>query len=63
MIVITCGVSMCLRISFKAHLSLNLLFSFQEQNLLKPPAFQMVANPMGRRASDGGANIQLFAQV
>nr|XP_039249213.1 serine/threonine-protein kinase SIK3-like isoform X1 [Styela clava] len=36
---------------------------YKEQNLLKPPAFQMISqNPMGRRASDGGANIQLFAQ-
>lgn len=31
--------------------------------MLKPPVFQLASrDPMGRRASDGGANIQLFLQ-
>ncbi|XP_076800725.1 uncharacterized protein LOC143445481 isoform X2 [Clavelina lepadiformis] len=36
---------------------------YKEQGLLKPPVFQLASrDPMGRRASDGGANIQLFLQ-
>lgn len=35
----------------------------QDPGLLKPPALQLTArDPMGRRASDGGANIHLFMQ-
>ncbi|XP_078490114.1 serine/threonine-protein kinase SIK3 [Ciona intestinalis] len=36
---------------------------YKEQGLLKPPALQLTSrDPMGRRASDGGANIHLFLQ-
>lgn len=37
---------------------------FQEQSLLQPPTLQLLngMSPLGRRASDGGANIQLHAQ-
>ena len=36
----------------------------QEQSLLQPPTLQLLngMGPLGRRASDGGANIQLHAQ-
>ncbi|MGH0141316.1 UNVERIFIED_CONTAM: hypothetical protein FKN15_073726 [Acipenser sinensis] len=38
--------------------------SMQEQSLLQPPTLQLLngMGPLGRRASDGGANIQLHAQ-
>ncbi|XP_022368581.1 serine/threonine-protein kinase SIK3 isoform X3 [Enhydra lutris kenyoni] len=37
---------------------------YKEQSLLQPPALQLLngMGPLGRRASDGGANIQLHAQ-
>lgn len=37
----------------------------QEQSLLQPPTLQLLngMGPLGRRASDGGANIQLHAQL
>lgn len=40
------------------------LCSSQEQSLLQPPTLQLLngMGPLGRRASDGGANIQLHAQ-
>lgn len=40
------------------------LHSRQEQSLLQPPPLQLLngMGPLGRRASDGGANIQLHAQ-
>lgn len=42
----------------------SLLF-LQEQSLLQPPTLQLLngMGPLGRRASDGGANIQLHAQL
>lgn len=41
------------------------LGSLQEQSLLQPPTLQLLngMGPLGRRASDGGANIQLHAQL
>ncbi|MEE6522878.1 hypothetical protein FKM82_021531 [Ascaphus truei] len=37
---------------------------YKEQSLLQPPTLQLLngMGPLGRRASDGGANIQLHAQ-
>ncbi|XP_069735477.1 serine/threonine-protein kinase SIK3-like isoform X2 [Phaenicophaeus curvirostris] len=37
---------------------------YKEQSLLQPPTLQLLngTGPLGRRASDGGANIQLHAQ-
>lgn len=42
-----------------------LVFASQEQSLLQPPTLQLLngMGPLGRRASDGGANIQLHAQL
>lgn len=39
--------------------------TLQEQSLLQPPTLQLLngMGPLGRRASDGGANIQLHAQL
>ncbi|KAA8593808.1 hypothetical protein FQN60_004642, partial [Etheostoma spectabile] len=41
------------------------LLTHQEQSLLQPPTLQLLngMGPLGRRASDGGANIQLHAQL
>nr|XP_057934977.1 serine/threonine-protein kinase SIK3 homolog isoform X4 [Doryrhamphus excisus] len=38
---------------------------YKEQSLLQPPTLQLLngMGPLGRRASDGGANIQLHAQL
>ncbi|XP_034023797.1 serine/threonine-protein kinase SIK3 homolog isoform X2 [Thalassophryne amazonica] len=38
---------------------------YKEQSLLQPPTLQLLngMGPLGRRASDGGANIQLTAQL
>ncbi|XP_061574943.1 serine/threonine-protein kinase SIK3 homolog isoform X3 [Cololabis saira] len=38
---------------------------YKEQSLLQPPTLQVLncMGPLGRRASDGGANIQLHAQL
>lgn len=46
------------------HLTLFVWF-LQEQCLLQPPTLQLLngMGPLGRRASDGGANIQLHAQL
>lgn len=43
----------------------ELVFGSQEQSLLQPPTLQLLngMGPLGRRASDGGANIQLHAQL
>ncbi|XP_078593006.1 serine/threonine-protein kinase SIK3-like isoform X1 [Branchiostoma floridae x Branchiostoma japonicum] len=41
--------------------ALNQMVQYQDQNLLQLPDFHDM--PMGRRASDGGANIQLHAQA
>ncbi|XP_071552135.1 uncharacterized protein [Panulirus ornatus] len=37
-------------------------FSIKDQHLLKPPPFMHAAGGLGRRASDGGANLQMFFQ-
>ncbi|XP_069163626.1 serine/threonine-protein kinase SIK3 isoform X7 [Procambarus clarkii] len=37
-------------------------FSIKDQHLLKPPPFMHPAGGLGRRASDGGANLQMFFQ-
>ncbi|XP_050686074.1 serine/threonine-protein kinase SIK2-like isoform X4 [Eriocheir sinensis] len=37
-------------------------FSFKDQHLLKPPPFMHAAGGLGRRASDGGANLQVYFQ-
>lgn len=41
------------------------MLTLQEQSLLQPPTLQLLngMGPLGRRASDGGANIQLHAQL
>lgn len=53
-----------------AHLVYPYIYYFfvwvpQEQSLLQPPTLQLLngMGPLGRRASDGGANIQLHAQL
>ncbi|XP_045108629.1 serine/threonine-protein kinase SIK3-like isoform X6 [Portunus trituberculatus] len=35
-------------------------FSIKDQHLLKPPPFMHAAGGLGRRASDGGANLQFY---
>ncbi|KAK3860200.1 hypothetical protein Pcinc_017630 [Petrolisthes cinctipes] len=37
-------------------------FSIKDQHLLKPPPFMHAAGGLGRRASDGGANLQMYFQ-
>ncbi|KAK7081182.1 Serine/threonine-protein kinase sik3 [Halocaridina rubra] len=37
-------------------------FSIKDQHLLKPPPFMGTASGLGRRASDGGANLQMYFQ-
>ncbi|KAK8724908.1 hypothetical protein OTU49_010971, partial [Cherax quadricarinatus] len=37
-------------------------FSIKDQHLLKPPPFMHPAGGLGRRASDGGANLQMYFQ-
>ncbi|KAK8395975.1 hypothetical protein O3P69_005219 [Scylla paramamosain] len=37
-------------------------FSIKDQHLLKPPPFMHAAGGLGRRASDGGANLQVYFQ-
>lgn len=56
--------------NIKSHLLIHSSFKsrvwvFQEQSLLQPPTLQLLngMGPLGRRASDGGANIQLHAQL
>lgn len=46
------------------HQTVPPLLLLQEQSLLQPPTLQLLngMGPLGRRASDGGANIQLHAQ-
>lgn len=51
--------------NFLALLIFFCMFVLQEQSLLQPPTLQLLngMGPLGRRASDGGANIQLHAQL
>ncbi|XP_058050192.1 serine/threonine-protein kinase SIK3 isoform X4 [Ahaetulla prasina] len=46
------------------HLQPTGQLEYKEQSLLQPPTLQLLngMGPLGRRASDGGANIQLHAQ-
>ncbi|XP_069470593.1 serine/threonine-protein kinase SIK3 isoform X2 [Ambystoma mexicanum] len=46
------------------HLQPSGQLEYKEQSLLQPPTLQLLngMGPLGRRASDGGANIQLHAQ-
>ncbi|XP_068204278.1 serine/threonine-protein kinase SIK3 homolog [Palaemon carinicauda] len=37
-------------------------FTIKDQHLLKPPPFMGTASSLGRRASDGGANLQMYFQ-
>lgn len=55
------GMWVCVCIVF----NFPLVFGSQEQSLLQPPTLQLLngMGPLGRRASDGGANIQLHAQL
>uniref|UniRef100_A0A8C7SGW8 non-specific serine/threonine protein kinase n=1 Tax=Oncorhynchus mykiss TaxID=8022 RepID=A0A8C7SGW8_ONCMY len=47
------------------HLQPTQQLEYKEQSLLQPPTLQLLngMGPLGRRASDGGANIQLHAQL
>ncbi|XP_069081067.1 serine/threonine-protein kinase SIK3 isoform X3 [Pleurodeles waltl] len=47
------------------HLQPSGQLEYKEQSLLQPPTLQLLngMGPLGRRASDGGANIQLHAQL
>lgn len=53
--------------AFNDYILTDILFMSipQEQSLLQPPTLQLLngMGPLGRRASDGGANIQLHAQL
>lgn len=57
--------SMRAKMNFLALLIFFCMFVLQEQSLLQPPTLQLLngMGPLGRRASDGGANIQLHAQL
>ena len=54
-----------LNVDLSSHLLLPPPPPPQEQSLLQPPTLQLLngMGPLGRRASDGGANIQLPAQL
>uniref|UniRef100_A0A6Q2WW71 non-specific serine/threonine protein kinase n=1 Tax=Esox lucius TaxID=8010 RepID=A0A6Q2WW71_ESOLU len=51
--------------SQNSHLQPTQQLEYKEQSLLQPPTLQLLngMGPLGRRASDGGANIQLHAQL
>uniref|UniRef100_A0A8C5WV43 non-specific serine/threonine protein kinase n=1 Tax=Laticauda laticaudata TaxID=8630 RepID=A0A8C5WV43_LATLA len=58
------NVSMAANMLPMQHLQPTGQLEYKEQSLLQPPTLQLLngMGPLGRRASDGGANIQLHAQ-
>ncbi|XP_039185719.1 serine/threonine-protein kinase SIK3 isoform X2 [Crotalus tigris] len=58
------NVNMAANVLPRQHLQPTGQLEYKEQSLLQPPTLQLLngMGPLGRRASDGGANIQLHAQ-
>ncbi|KAM3830493.1 serine/threonine-protein kinase SIK3 isoform 3-T3 [Vipera latastei] len=58
------NVNMAASVLPRQHLQPTGQLEYKEQSLLQPPTLQLLngMGPLGRRASDGGANIQLHAQ-